>query len=267
VSLDLPSRVCDVRPLWPLLLERVKQFVFRRITRPSTGMCLRGRAIISVGRQITGTGEPDITHLVDQIVELGCNEFLIDIGANIGLMACHNGPKFGHVHMYEPNPICVEVLRANCMVMLNSTPHHIHAFALSEADGSETLRIPKHYWVGAFVHRDNAYSYDLLSRKDRFHALSDANYLLVNIPSRNAAGELTRVFGDLLTQGLRLGAVKIDVAGDEEQVFSHILDACRKPWSHLCSSNPGVRTPASRRLHAAPRGPSRSTSTRAPRVS
>lgn len=225
---DSLSGIRHRRPIHSQILDRIKQYIFRNLTRRSLGLFFRGGDIISIAPQTTGAYDADINHLVDHFIERGHNDFLIDIGANIGLMSCQNGHKFQNVHMYEPNPICVEVLRANCMIMLNATPYQIHPCALSEADGSDTLRIPKHNWGGAFIHRGNAYSDDLLSRKDGFDSLADANYLVLNVQLRAANVELKQLFDGLLAKGLRRGVIKIDVEGYEEKILGHLIDVMPK---------------------------------------
>lgn len=210
--------------MYEIVLHRIKQFIFRRITRSSMGLFLRGGDTISVAPQITGTYDPDINHLVDHFTQMGHGDFLIDIGANVGLMACQNGHKFRYVHMYEPNPICVAVLRANCMMALSTVPYEIHPCALSDADRTDTLRIPKHNWGGAFIHRGNAYSDDLLSRKDGFDHLADTNYLSLQVQALATTDELGRVFKDLFTKEFFRGVIKMDVEGHEEGILLRILE-------------------------------------------
>jgi len=95
---------------------------------------------------------------------------------------------------------------------------------LSDIDGSEVLRIPKHNWGGAFIHRENSYPDQVLSTKDGFSTISDGNYILVDVSIKSTSVELARVFFELVANNLTRGVIKIDVEGYEEKILSHIVD-------------------------------------------
>src|ERR1039457_1398249 len=62
--------------------------LFKYLTKNSTNLFLKGKDIISIYPQTVGIHEPTITSLIDHFASNGYSDFLIDIGANIGLTSC-----------------------------------------------------------------------------------------------------------------------------------------------------------------------------------
>ena len=151
---------------------------FKKITYQSLNIFLRGGDIISVDPQIFGVHEEVLTKYINYVAENGSRDFLIDIGANIGLSSCQNGNKFKKVYCFEPNPLCVNILKTNLAISLNEGAFKIFDFALGNEDGLFDLYIPKHNWGGAFVRNSNDYSDEVLGRKDGFESISEKNYLI-----------------------------------------------------------------------------------------
>jgi hypothetical protein len=87
--------------------------LLKYLTKKSAGLFLRGGDLISIGVLSEGIHEPDTSELIKIFADGGYNNFLIDIGANIGLISCQTAEKFSEVHMYEPNPLCCHVLAVN----------------------------------------------------------------------------------------------------------------------------------------------------------
>lgn len=192
---------------------------FNFITRKSMNIFLRGNDIISVGPQIYGGHEEFLTSFIDNIADKGFSDFFIDIGANIGLSSCQNGGKFKKVICFEPNPLCINILKTNLSICLNENAFEVCEYALGESEGAFDLYVPIHNWGGAFVKNNNGYSDDILSKKDGFDALDIKNYVVRKVQVKNAETIFANLFSSLLDDGLSKGVVKIDVEGFERMVL------------------------------------------------
>lgn len=203
----------------------LKSWLFAKLTRNSSDLFFRGGDIISVRSQVGGTWEPILTDLIAHFADCGHDDFLIDIGANIGLVSSQSGNRFKHVHMFEPNPHCCNLIEVNTAIALH-VPKTLHRYGLGDCDKTCELTVPKHNWGGAFVN-DAANSYDkaTLAAKDGFAAYSEANYFHVAIEIRDGAKALAAVFADLVAKGLTQGVIKIDVEGYEPVVLKGIAAA------------------------------------------
>jgi FkbM family methyltransferase len=225
---DLPSFKHHTSSL-EFLKAELRSTLFRKTTLKSRNLFLRGRDIISVGPQVIGEHEPELTALIDSFSKEGYGDFFIDIGANIGLTSCQNGSQFKEVHMYEPNPLCCHILEVNARIALDPSAYAIHPFGLGDSDKTALLTIPKKNWGGAFV-RDSGNSYNdtLLARKDGFGLLDKKNYFDVEITIKDTSAELANLFQSLLKKGLKDGVIKIDVEGYEPAVLKGIASAFPK---------------------------------------
>ncbi|MGE5475606.1 MAG: FkbM family methyltransferase [Bacteroidales bacterium] len=212
--------------MWSIWKESFLRRAFRKATRKSSNLFLRGRDLISVHPQILGMHEPELTKLIDYLAANGHGDYLIDIGANIGLTSCQSGNGFRVVHMYEPNPLCCHILEVNATIALDAGRFFIHPLGLGDRDKAVRLTVPKHNWGGAFV-RDEANSYDpsILASKDGFAKLHADNYFEVDIKIADTAAELGGLFAQLAAEGLRNGVIKIDVEGYEPVVLAGIAKA------------------------------------------
>ncbi len=203
----------------------IKSWLFAKLTRNSSDLFFRGRDIISVRSQVGGAWEPGLTALIAHFADAGYADFLIDIGANIGLVSSQSGNRFQHVHMFEPNPHCCNLIEVNTAIALH-VPKTLHRYGLGDCDKTCELTVPKHNWGGAFVNdAANAYDKATLASKDGFAAYSEANYFNVAIEIRDGAKALQGVFAELLGKGLKRGVIKIDVEGYEPVVLKGIAAA------------------------------------------
>ena len=133
------------------LMGRIRRKLFERLTRKSVNYFLRGKDIISVGPLVNGFHEPICTKLIGHYAWHDYGDFLIDIGANIGLTTCQNGHDFARVVCFEPNPMCAHILKVNTEIALPKGRVEIHEFGLGEMVVLLELWIPKHNWGGAFI--------------------------------------------------------------------------------------------------------------------
>ncbi|HEY3346442.1 MAG TPA: FkbM family methyltransferase [Nitrospirota bacterium] len=209
-----------------VLVHRFRKIFFKSLTKNSSSLFLRGRDIISINPQINGIHEPVITSLINNFADEGYSDFLVDIGANIGLISCQTGNRFKQVHMFEPNPYCCKILEVNTLIALNKTDYRINNYGLGDENKKCLLTVPRHNWGGAFI-KDKSNSYDdrILANKDEFESIIDSNYFTVDIEIRKASEALDDVFKDLIDKNLTKGVIKIDVEGFEPTVLKGIAES------------------------------------------
>ena len=204
---------------------RLKRSLFKRLTRASMPVFTLGGDVISVNPQVHGVYEPQVMHLIRTAAADGLDHFFVDIGANIGLIACQAARHFRRLVLVEPNPQVLPILKANAARCLRDTEHEIFEFALGTADGSAQLRVPRGNLGGAFIQdAANAYSASTLARKDGFAALEAANYENIEISVRDANQALTALALSLREKGCERGVFKLDVEGYEPVVLASILE-------------------------------------------
>ncbi len=202
-------------------VTRKKEALFRWITKDSPPYFLRGKDEISIHPQVFGYHEIRIVKLMQHSVECGQDNFLIDIGANIGLSTCQAGDMFSEVHCFEPNPDCFDILRVNTSIALKKTKLNLYKLGLGPEKKSLKLVVPKHNWGGAFVYdENNAYSPELLASKDGFETFNWENYNLIDIDIESANKVFQELFEKLAARGHKKGFIKVDVEGYEPLVLS-----------------------------------------------
>jgi FkbM family methyltransferase len=199
---------------------KIKNWIFKKITKNSLPLFMKNKDAISFSPQIHGFHEPRVKALIDDCADIGFNQFLLDIGANIGLTTCQSGNKFTSIHCFEPNPLVFPILEINTKISISKNVC-IYKFGLGVDDGSVTLKIPKQNWGGAFI-KDSHNSYDsnILSYKDGINSDIEDNYLNVDISVRNAESALRELFSNLQKENLSKGFIKIDVEGYEQVILS-----------------------------------------------
>jgi len=187
---------------------------------------LRGKDFLGIDPQIIGSHEPVITSLINHMSNVGYADFLIDIGANIGLTSCQNGNRFREVHMFEPNPHCCKVLEVNAAIALTSTTYKIHSYGLGDENRKCVLTVPINNWGGAFI-KDESNSYDerKLAGKDHLQSLIESNYFSIDVEIRKTTSALTAIFQELVAKNLTRGVIKIDVEGYEPTVLKGIAES------------------------------------------
>lgn len=206
-----------------MILDHLRIALYRRLTRRALPLFARGCDIISAGPMVVGRHEPQVAAVIEGFAAAGRSDFLIDVGANIGLTTCISGSRFGSLVMFEPNPLCLGVLQTNCAIALGDKPCDIRPYGLGRRSERLTLRIPVRNWGGAYVvTQDNAYGAETLLAKDGFEYDDPANYRTVSIQIEPAEQTFAQVFSQLAGDGKRRGAIKIDVEGLELVVLEAI---------------------------------------------
>lgn len=206
------------------LNERVRRGkVYQKVTEKGLKLYLLHGDEITVNPLIGGAHEPHIKSFIDHCAQAGFGGFLIDIGANIGLISCQSGGNFHEVHMFEPNPDCFAIMKVNAKLALQGRNYTLHDYGLGVGDKTTLLNVPLGNKGGAFIHdADNSYSDDVLAQKDRHTVIDPANYDRIEIKVKDGAEILGRIFQQLRERGLHSGVIKIDVEGYEQTILKSI---------------------------------------------
>ncbi len=205
--------------------SKLRYSVLKKITKKSLPLFFKGGDIISLDPLANGNYELEIKELIEYFANNGFNHFLIDIGANIGLSSCQSGMKFNEVHMFEPNPNCVSILKINSNIALRKTKYIIHEYGLGSVDETLQLFVPYDNWGGAFVKsNENEYDEDLLSSKDGYGAFNSNNYDVLDVQIKSSSQVISDLFANLLANQKNMGVIKIDAEGYEKFIVNSIID-------------------------------------------
>lgn len=203
--------------------QKIKFSIYKKLTRQALPLFTKGGDIISIPPLANGIYEPEITNLINHFASENFTDFLIDVGANIGLTSCQCGGRFQEVHMFEPNPDCVSILKVNAKIALRNKSYNINEFGLGSKKETLQLYVPYDNWGGAFIKStDNEYNQDLLSEKDGYGNFNEDNYQILDVHVESAIDTFTKLFCGLLERGKSKGVIKIDVEGYETLVLNAI---------------------------------------------
>lgn len=212
-----------------ILKNGIKSCLYKIITKNSMPLFLRGRDLISIYPNISGVHEDVVTNTIKYLATSGYNNFLIDIGANIGLTSCQTGELFEEIHMFEPNPCCYKIAEVNMEISLPNKNYEIYPYGLGQSNGLFNLTVPKNNWGGAFI-KDNLNSYNdqNIVNKDGYKYFNDSNYFNVNIRIESAENELSKILLSLEKKKRYKGVIKIDVEGYELIIIKELAKAITK---------------------------------------
>ena len=211
------------RSVWAVLREHIRVAIYTRLTKPALPLFLRGGDVISAGPMAVGWHEPQVSATLKRFAIEGYNDFLLDIGANIGLTTSVVGESFDSVILFEPNPLCHGILATNLAISLINTPYEIRRYGLGRTDSKVNLRLPRSNWGGAYiVSDDNAYSRQTLLAKDGFTKDDLQDHLSLEIDIRNATEVFKTLFSEYQANKKLSGSVKIDIEGFEIVVIQAI---------------------------------------------
>jgi len=206
--------------------NRKKYRQFESLTKDSLNLFLRIGDSISISPQIIGSWEPVVASFLKFSASKGYSDFLIDIGANVGLTSCQSGRFFKEVHMFEPNPYCFKILEVNSFFSLSQIKYRLYKFGLGDKNKKVKLMVPKKNWGGAFIHdRSNSYSDKILAKKDGFQRIDKKNYYNAQITIKETSQELKKIFMAINKKKGKAGIIKIDVEGYENVILKGIAEA------------------------------------------
>lgn len=200
---------------------------FCEATEKSVPLFLKGRDQISGKPQAKGYHEEDVEGLLKYLANNGFSDFLIDIGANIGLTTCLAGQGYKNIFCFEPNKLVYRILETNVDITFG-VPHErvrLFPFALGETTDEDLLKVPLNNFGAAFIERNNRYDTNVLANlvnQEAFHAL---NSVEVPITIKEAKSILAPIFEDLARGGERRGVIKIDVEGYELMVVNKVIES------------------------------------------
>ena len=213
------------RPYLAQRLQKLKCSFYKKLTKNAIPLFLKGGDIISISPLANGIYELEITALINYLSSQNYSDFFIDIGANIGLSSCQSGINFDEIHMFEPNPDCVSILKVNAKIALKKRIYSINEFGLGVKKELLKLYVPYDNWGGAFIKsKDNSYNQALLSEKDGYGEFSEDNYQAFDVRVESAVEVLSQLFSELKGRGKSNGVVKIDVEGYEDIVLHAIAN-------------------------------------------
>ena len=162
-----------------------------------------------VGRAmyLWGEHDPRITSVMDAALRPG--DTVLDIGANFGvagLFACKKVGEKGKVHLFEPQPVLAQCLRAS-MLINGYRQAVVHECALSNRSGSAEMAIidPGNLGTGTIVSQGKQPSGEKIG---------------VRVEN---AGEFVRALGCR-----RVSLIKIDVEGHEGVILDSMRDWMRE---------------------------------------
>lgn len=213
---DLQASFTLKRSYFNEIIKRLKRSIFKRVTRGALPIFFKAKDIISTWPLANGEYEPDVTELIAHYARNGYSSFFIDVGANIGLTAVTVSNVFDEIHMFEPNPECVSILKVNARICLKN--YRIHEYGLGLKDSIEVLEVPGDNWGGAFINeKNNSYGIENLKKLS-----SNANSFEVQIRSGHKV--FASLFDDLRGRSSRSGVIKIDVEGYESIILESIAE-------------------------------------------
>ena len=158
----------------PLIIIKniIKYIFFKVATSRSNNLFVKGSDRLSIAPQIEGLHEAPVSNYIKfSATQNNKSDFLIDIGANIGLISCQTGKYFKKIICYEPNPLCCNILKVNTSISLDKLKVEIFEFGLGTKNEYLELWVPKKNWGGAFIRsNDNSYNDTMLAKKDGFNA-------------------------------------------------------------------------------------------------
>ena len=120
--------------LWYIYGQRLHRWMIAK----DANVYLKPNDIISHRPTLFGMHEPHIEALITE-ASATHGDFLLDIGANIGMTSALVGRRFARVDCVEPNELVVNILKTNLAMNLSATEHEVHAVGLGKEDGVLTL--------------------------------------------------------------------------------------------------------------------------------
>ena len=209
--------------VWKFLKNYIKFLIFKKITKRGLDLFFRNKDMITAYPATSGRYDEHLNFFLAHFSKEEYKDFLIDIGANIGLVSCQNGENFQEIHMFEPNPDCFKILEVNSMIALKNTNYFLNNFGLGEEDGTFELSVPKDNWGGGYINDDSNPMFHKVSlEKNKRKPIKENTYFHRHVKLKNAQKELENLFNSLGKKKLTKGIIKIDVEGLENPIIKAI---------------------------------------------
>lgn len=218
-----PDTIILQETLLSRLIHKKKEKLFLALTKASPPLFLRASDIISATPQVTGAYEVRIKNLLSTFASTGYGDFLLDIGANIGLISCQSGNLFKEVHCFEPNMDCFNILTVNTKISLDQCSVTLHPYGLGDKNHTVIMKVPRHNWGGGFiVDENNSYSEQELAKKEGKQQINHADFIDQHIEIRKTEEILGALFLAMKAKNHLCGIIKIDVEGYEATILKSI---------------------------------------------
>ncbi len=217
------------QPLRAKIRQRIKDEILPRILDRKINLFLRTNDEITYDPILHGLHEPVVVSLL-QFLAAGRGDFLLDIGANVGLTTVLSGNEFGRIDCVEPNRLVAAVLGTNLALNLRTGQYHVHEVGLGDKAGTAELLVPRHNFGGGFILEGNAYDHTLLASKDNFARFDESNYLAQTVDMVESDHWLAALFEEYRAAGLRSGVVKIDAEGFEPTIIRSLLEVAPRDF-------------------------------------
>lgn len=203
------------------LTFELRKKMFKAITKDALPLFCRVGDVISISPVLRGAHEPEMNALLEALCSIGFSDFMLDIGANIGLITIQSGFRFKSLHAFEPNPTAFSILSANCQ-QFGLEHVHLYPFGIGVRDDSVDLHVPKGNMGGAYIAgEENAYSDEDFRQND-----SERNHR-VSVQIKRGAVVLSQVFENLRKSAQTSGVIKIDAEGYELIILKEIASSDR----------------------------------------
>ena len=207
------------------------QRLYKKMVSPQANFFLKPTDIISLRPTLFGNHEVHIEKLIsDYAADYG--DFLIDVGANIGLTSALVGKHFQKIDCVEPNALVANILKTNLALNVPPERTRVHEIGLGKTSGTAEMKIPLTNFGGGYVEKDNP-QFDTTRSEDLSADFNDrANFLQQTVQIKKASTWFATLFNSHLADGRTKGVIKIDVEGFEEPIFEAILQSVPKQ-THL----------------------------------
>jgi len=194
---------------------RQAQNIHKLLIKKSGNYYLKPNDIISHRPTLFGYHEPHLEALFSELAKTH-SDFLLDVGANIGMVSVMVGHAFDVIHCVEPNKAISKILDVNIMLADLQNRTTIHEIGLGYESRVDKLHIPRSNFGGAYVQDGNAYG-DTEVKSIREHGeeiVQDIEIIEANI-------WIKKIFAS--NPNWKNGVIKIDVEGFEHHILNALL--------------------------------------------
>lgn len=183
---------------------------------------------ITPGIIANGSHDNNVSNTINYLQKkLGLNNYLIDVGANIGTVAIKAIPNVDKVFCFEPNPEALAILNLNLNNNSSSAKYEVFGYALGKSDRTLKMRIPINNLGGGFIFsRENLLTKSALARKDNYAEITEDTHREASIQMKSAKRIFTQLLRTLDQQ--TGGILKIDVEGMDLFLVKEFLEALPK---------------------------------------
>ena len=194
---------------------RQAQNMHKLLIKNSGNYYLKPNDIISHRPVLFGYHEPHLEALFSKLAKTH-RDFLIDIGANIGMTSVMVGHAFEVIHCVEPNKTISKILDVNIILAGLQNKTSIHEIGLGYETKVEKLHIPLSNFGGAYVRDGNAYrDIEVAGHREQ------SEEIVQDIEIIEADKWIKKIFAS--NPNWKNGVIKIDVEGFERHIFKALL--------------------------------------------